>query len=131
MSDHDLWITAFSVESIEDGEAALFEHADVERIAVYRVGDTFFATQDRCTHAEASLCEGWLEGYSIGCPVHMAEFDIRTGEVLRPPANEPLRTYGTRIRDGFVQVNVGIAAGGADRTRSTPLQSGEQMESRK
>lgn len=71
-------------------------------IAVYRQGDEFFATQDRCTHAAASLTEGWLEGYEVTCPVHEARFDIRNGSALCFPASEALRTFSVTVCEGTV-----------------------------
>lgn len=68
-------------------------------VCVTRVGDEVFAVADMCTHAEASLSEGEVSDYKIECWLHGAEFDLRTGEALTPPATEPLETFKV-IRDG-------------------------------
>jgi 3-phenylpropionate/trans-cinnamate dioxygenase ferredoxin subunit len=52
-----------------------------------------------CTHSEASLSEGDISNYKIECWLHGAEFDLRTGEALTPPAVEKLETFEVR-RDG-------------------------------
>ncbi|MFJ9543766.1 non-heme iron oxygenase ferredoxin subunit [Streptomyces sp. NPDC101225] len=75
-------------------------------IAVYRTeaGD-FHATADTCTHEKWSLgSDSDLEGCEVTCPLHMARFDIRTGEALCFPATVALRTYGIEIDDGKVFV---------------------------
>ncbi|GIL39117.1 non-heme iron oxygenase ferredoxin subunit [Roseiterribacter gracilis] len=62
-------------------------------IALYRIGDAFYATDDTCTHAVACLSEGELEGDVVVCPVHFGEFHVPTGKALGFPAVEDLRTY--------------------------------------
>ena len=77
-------------------------------IALYRIGDEFFATDDACTHAHGSLCEGYLEGEEIECPLHAGRFNVRTGEATGSPATEALATYEVR-RDGE-DILIGIPA---------------------
>ncbi len=73
-------------------------------IAVFRVGDEFFATDNTCTHAKFSLSEGYVEGATVECALHNARFCLRTGKVLSPPATIPLRTYPVRVEGGEVFV---------------------------
>jgi len=75
-------------------------------IAVYRTDGAYFATSNICTHSYARLCDGYLDGTIIECPLHQAEFDIKTGEVLGGPTQTPLKTYSTRVRDGWVEVDI-------------------------
>jgi len=70
-----------------------------EDVCVARIGDEVFAVADICSHAEASLSEGDVKGYKIECWLHGAEFDLRSGEVLTPPAFEGIETYAV-VRDG-------------------------------
>ncbi|RJO71028.1 non-heme iron oxygenase ferredoxin subunit [Nocardia panacis] len=73
-------------------------------LLIYRVEGEYFATADTCTHATASLAEGELEGHTIVCPVHWAEFDIRTGKPLCFPATRALDTYAVSVADGQLYV---------------------------
>ncbi len=68
---------------------------DVDGVAVCvaKVGDEVFAVADTCTHSEASLSEGEISGTKIECWLHGAEFDLRTGEALTPPATESLKSF--------------------------------------
>lgn len=68
---------------------------DVDGVAVCvaKVGDEVFAVADTCTHSEASLSEGEITGTKIECWLHGAEFDLRTGEALTPPATESLKSF--------------------------------------
>ena len=49
-------------------------------IALYSVDGDVFATDNICTHGHARLCEGFLEGHEIECPLHQGKFDVRTGQ---------------------------------------------------
>ena len=75
-------------------------------IAVYRVeSGEYFATQDTCSHEKWSLGEDSdLDGYEIECPLHLARFDVRSGEVLCFPATVALNTYAVEVEDGMVYV---------------------------
>lgn len=77
-----------------------------EVLALYNCDGTIYATDDTCTHEEASLSEGWLEDAEITCPLHGAIFDVRTGRVLCLPATRPLRTYPVRVEGGDIFVEV-------------------------
>lgn len=62
------------------------------------------AIDDTCTHQDASLSEGWLEGCEVECPLHASKFDLRTGAVDAPPARLPVRTHQIVIEDGMLCV---------------------------
>lgn len=68
---------------------------DVEgvRVGVARVADQLYAFQDTCTHRGCALTDGTLNGSAVTCPCHGSVFDVTTGEVLRGPAREPVRTF--------------------------------------
>lgn len=68
-------------------------------VCVARIGEEVFAVADICTHSEASLSEGDISNYKIECWLHGAEFDLRTGDAMTPPAIEALETFEVR-RDG-------------------------------
>lgn len=77
-------------------------------VAVINLGGTFYAIDNICTHAYAELCDGMIFGDRIQCPLHGAQFNIRTGAAETPPAYEPLKTYPVRIlNDGSIQIGPG------------------------
>lgn len=93
-------------ESIPKGSGKKFE-LEGREIAVFRTeDDEFCALNDRCTHAEASLSQGYLEGTTIECPLHGARFDIRTGEVRALPAVVSERTYPVRIEEDHIVLTI-------------------------
>jgi 3-phenylpropionate/trans-cinnamate dioxygenase ferredoxin subunit len=73
-----------------------------DRIAMFRVGDDVYAIGDRCSHAEASLAEGFVSDHEVECPRHGSEFDLETGEPLSLPATKPVPTYEVVVEDGVV-----------------------------
>lgn len=76
-------------------------------IALFNVDDEFYAVADMCTHATASISEGYLDDdCSVECPIHTARFCLKTGAALCLPATEPLQTFAVSVEDGEVYVEV-------------------------
>jgi nitrite reductase/ring-hydroxylating ferredoxin subunit len=76
------------------------------RIAVANVDGQYYAFDDECTHEQCSLAEGDLAGTTVTCMCHGAEFDIRSGEVLAPPAVVPVKVYRTRVEGDALHIEV-------------------------
>ena len=77
-----------------------------ESICVARVGDEVFAIGDVCSHSDASLSEGDVTDFKIECWLHGAEFDLRTGEALTPPAVAPVKTFSVTVDGDSVTVEM-------------------------
>jgi 3-phenylpropionate/trans-cinnamate dioxygenase ferredoxin subunit len=77
-----------------------------ESICVARIGDQVFAIGDVCSHSDASLSEGEITDFKIECWLHGAEFDLRTGEALTPPAVAPVKTYAVSVDGDSVTVDM-------------------------
>ena len=77
-----------------------------ESICVARVGDEVFAIGDTCSHSDASLAEGDITDFRIECWLHGAEFDLRTGEALTPPAVAPVKSYLVTVDGDSVTVEM-------------------------
>ena len=90
--------TQIDFSTLTDGKPLKISLGDKD-VCVARIGNEVFAVADICTHSEASLSEGDISNYKIECWLHGAEFDLRTGEALTPPAVEALETFEVR-RDG-------------------------------
>lgn len=98
-------VTALKASDLKSGDVIA---ADVRgtAIAIANVGGSYYAFDDTCTHEQCSLAEGDLAGTTIACMCHGAEFDVRTGEVLAPPAPAPIKVYPVRINGDSVEVEV-------------------------
>jgi naphthalene 1,2-dioxygenase system ferredoxin subunit len=66
-----------------------------------------FATANRCSHGDALLCEGFLEGHEIECPHHQGRFDVRTGATTAAPAEVALASYPARLAGDRVELKIG------------------------
>ena len=75
-------------------------------VCVSRLGGAWIAFDDTCTHEECSLAEGELDGAVVVCPCHGSEFDVRTGDVLTPPALDPLPIYEARAEGDSLLVRL-------------------------
>ena len=89
--------------SLAEGKPVTVE-VDGEKVSVTRVGDEVFAIADTCTPSEASLSEGEVSNFKIECWLHGAEFDLRTGEALTPPATESLKTFKVTKNGDLLQI---------------------------
>ena len=71
-------------------------------VAVFNADGVIYAIDDTCSHQDASLSEGWLDGCFVECPLHAASFDLRTGLPTCLPAKKPVRTHQVSVVDGVI-----------------------------
>jgi len=100
----------FRISEVPPGSVLL-----VGDCAVFNIEGGFCATQATCTHRQGPLSEGTLDGSTVTCPLHGAQFNVWTGAVLRGPARDPLKTYRVTVDGdvGRVEVPVVPAVQGA------------------
>ena len=96
-------IEVAKVSDIALGTAKQVE-VDGEMIAIFNVDGEFFAINDCCTHAQASLSEGTIENKTVTCPWHGAQFDLKTGKNLTMPAPTPVQTYQLKIEGDAIKI---------------------------
>lgn len=99
------WFKTFPFAELQDGRGRRIVVNDIP-IAVFRVQDQVYATEDTCSHADASLADGRVEGKVVICPRHGARFDITTGRALSLPAVAGVETFPAKVEDGYVWVDV-------------------------
>ncbi|MGL5241636.1 MAG: 3-phenylpropionate/cinnamic acid dioxygenase ferredoxin subunit [Kluyvera ascorbata] len=98
-------VFACSATELPDGEALRLETSPV--IALFNVGGEFYAINDRCSHGNASMSEGYLEDdATVECPLHAASFCLKTGKALCLPATDPLTTYAVYVEGSEVFVDI-------------------------
>ena len=105
ISSEGLQNNQFRVDAVLPGSALL-----VGNVAVFNVAGSFCATQAKCTHRQGPLNEGTLDGSTVTCPKHGAQFNVCTGEVLRGPATDPLKTYRVIVDGDIGRVEADAAA---------------------
>ena len=90
---------------IPEDEAKRVVIGDIQ-IAIFNLAGAFYATDDVCTHAYASLSEGYVEDGCVECPLHAGLFDIKTGKALSLPVVEDIKTYPVRTEGENIYVEV-------------------------
>lgn len=96
MNDVDLG----DLSDLRDGAMRVFPDVGEHGVVVCRVDGRLHAFDDNCSHRDARLSEGRLRGSTITCPVHGAQFDVRTGEHRCAPATTPIVVRVVRDTDG-------------------------------
>jgi nitrite reductase/ring-hydroxylating ferredoxin subunit len=92
-------------EDVRPGQAAAFK-IEAQRIALFNVEGTYYAIGDTCTHRGGPLSEGDVQGAKVACPWHGANFDLKTGAVLEPPAQNGVPSYKVVIDGDVIKVEV-------------------------
>lgn len=100
------WIDVADRGDVPDDDVMAASAGGVE-LALYGVDGEVYATANICSHGHARLCDGFLDGYDIECPLHQGKFDIRDGRPTCEPATEPVRSYPVKIENNRVFVDLG------------------------
>jgi len=102
----ETWIEAAPLASVPQDDVIAVEVQGRE-IALYGVDGEVFATDNVCTHGHARLCDGFLDGHEIECPLHQGKFDVRNGAPTCAPVTEAIRSYPVKIEAGRVFLSLG------------------------
>jgi naphthalene 1,2-dioxygenase system ferredoxin subunit len=99
------WIDIASKDDVSEDDVMGID-INAKSIALYQVDGEIFATDNICTHGNARLCDGFLEGHEIECPLHQGKFDIRNGKAMCAPLTEDIQIYPVKIEGGRVFVEI-------------------------
>ncbi len=105
MTENNNWHLVAKTDEVQEEEPKAVQVGN-EYIAIYRVDGKFYATDDICTHEFASLCEGFIDGDIIECPLHAGQFHIPTGKAMSPPVTEDLKTFAVKVEGDDIYVEV-------------------------
>jgi nitrite reductase (NADH) small subunit len=92
-------------KDVPPGQAAAFT-IEGQKIALFNVEGTYYAIGDTCTHRGGPLSEGDVQGTKVTCPWHGADFDLNTGAVLGPPAQNGVPSYKVVLEGDDIKVEV-------------------------
>jgi nitrite reductase/ring-hydroxylating ferredoxin subunit len=103
------FVEVAKVADLAEGTVAVVDVSG-HGFAVANVGGRFFAVDNACPHRGGYLGEGeinpdWSE-WALECPLHGSVFDVRSGEVLNPPAATGVRTYPVEVDGLAVRISV-------------------------
>ena len=99
------WIDVAGKDDVPEDDVVGID-INEKSIALYQVEGDIYATDNICTHGNARLCDGFLEGHEIECPLHQGKFDIRNGKAMCAPLTEDIRIYPVKIENGRVLVEI-------------------------
>lgn len=78
-----------------------------QSIAIFKLGESYWAIENTCPHAGGPLAEGTLAGEVVTCPWHGSRFNVKTGAVLSPPAARGVKSFPVRVAGNDVEVGIG------------------------
>jgi nitrite reductase/ring-hydroxylating ferredoxin subunit len=106
MPDAEGWLEVCDLGMLLPGDVLRFQYGE-NVYAVYRTSiGQLYATDEKCTHGNGSLADGFLQGICIECPKHNGRFDVKDGSVKRPPPKVPVKTHSAREKGGKVLLKV-------------------------
>lgn len=97
------WIAVAAATDVPEGDVLGVVVQGVS-LALFRLDDGIFALHDLCSHGQALLSDGFVEGDCVECPLHQGLIDIRTGAPRSAPVTDPVRSFPVRIVDGRVEI---------------------------
>jgi 3-phenylpropionate/trans-cinnamate dioxygenase ferredoxin subunit len=89
-----------------DNGQRVFVEIDEKPIVLFNIAGGYYAIADVCSHDDGPVGDGELDGYTITCPRHGAQFDIRNGEVLSLPAIVDIPAYPVRVVNGKIEIGI-------------------------
>jgi 3-phenylpropionate/trans-cinnamate dioxygenase ferredoxin subunit len=84
----------------------IFVEVEGRTLVIFNIAGALFAIADVCSHDDGPVGEGDLVDFAITCPRHGAEFDVRTGKVLKMPAVVDIPAHPVRVVEGIIQLGV-------------------------
>lgn len=103
MTQLDDFTSVANTHDIATGEM-LRVNAHGAWIVIANLDNEYFAIADTCSHEDASLYKGVLKDGCIRCPLHGSRFDVRTGQPLEEPAEEPVDVYPIQVLNDVIYI---------------------------
>ena len=99
------WIDVAAADAVSEDEP-LAAAAGGKPLALFKLGGEVFALHDLCSHGQARLSDGFIEGDTVECPLHQGLVCIKTGAARSAPITEPTQAYPARIVGDRIEVLV-------------------------
>jgi len=93
-------VKVLDLAALPPGTAELVA-ADGQDVALFRRGEEIFAIGNECPHQSGNLCDGFVEGDIVTCPLHGWEFDLRSGACMTIPG-ESVPRFTVTVEDGAI-----------------------------
>lgn len=99
------FVKVASTGDLAPGQGQMVE-VNGKKIALFNLEGSFYAIADTCTHRGGPLSEGEIEGEQVTCPWHGAIYNIKSGQVLGPPAPQGVARYNVRVEGSDIEIEV-------------------------
>jgi len=99
------FVPAMKVADLAEGTISAVDLKGIH-ILLSRIGGEINAVSGVCTHEETDLARGFVLEERVVCPLHLSQFDLRTGQVMNPPAEIPLQRFNVKIEGETIFVEV-------------------------
>lgn len=99
------WIKIAQVGQVEEDESLAID-IEGKQLALHHTEGEYFVTDNVCTHQYALLSDGFLEDGCIECPLHQAQFDLRTGKAMCAPATVDIQIYQVKTEGDDILVSL-------------------------
>ncbi|MEZ7272945.1 non-heme iron oxygenase ferredoxin subunit [Sphingobium sp. 10 DY56-G10] len=99
-------VKVLKASDLPPGEMKKVEIGNRTLCVAHIEGHGFRAIDDRCTHEDESLSDGWICGDSVECPAHSSRFSFLTGEVTGVPAWIPVKVYDVQVDNDAIYVTI-------------------------
>jgi 3-phenylpropionate/trans-cinnamate dioxygenase ferredoxin component len=98
------FITVARTSDVPDGARIIVAYRR-DDVVLFNVGGRYYAVEDRCSHEDVPLSDGYIDGDELECSAHGARFDLKTGKPTAPPAFAPVRRYEVRVEGDEIQIS--------------------------
>ena len=98
------FVSVGSVSDFSSGQRKMVT-VGVRHVALFRLGDEFFALDNMCLHRGGPLCEGFVENNVVTCPWHGWSYEIKTGTMVQDP-RVGVSTHDVRLDGDVVSVRL-------------------------
>ena len=102
----DGYIKITNVDGVSPGKMRKFQVDGHDVLICHTKKDGFFAVENVCSHAHATLEGGRLRACRLICPLHGGSFDVRDGSATGKPATAPIKTFPLRVNGADIEVLV-------------------------
>jgi nitrite reductase/ring-hydroxylating ferredoxin subunit len=99
------FVQAMRASDLSEGSMSTVD-LNGSHILLSKIGGEVFAVSGTCTHEETDLGMGFLLEDRVICPLHLSQFDLKTGQVMNPPAAVPLKRFNVKIKDEAIFVEI-------------------------
>lgn len=99
------FVKAMKLSELAEGTMSALD-LNGSHILLSKFGGEVSAVSGICTHEETDLGLGFVMEDRVVCPLHLSQFDLRTGQVMNPPATVPLQRFNVKIEGDAIFVEI-------------------------